>query len=75
MTEVRGRERSDLDKGEVRDRRSDASIDVAMEMATTVTPFAAQITGATIFALIERYENGQRRRRSEAPPTALAPGH
>jgi hypothetical protein len=73
MTEVKGRERSDLDTGEAGDGRSDAPMDVAMEMATTVTPIAAETTGATIFEPMERNENGKRRRRSEASATALAP--
>jgi len=63
MTEARGSERSDLDTGEAGDRRSDAPVDVAMEMTT------AETAGATIFELMERNENGKRRRRSEAPAT------
>ena len=49
-------------------------MDVAMEMATMLTPIAAETTGATIFEPMERNENGKRRRRSKAPATALAPG-
>ena len=49
-------------------------MDVAMEMATTVTPIATETTGATIFEPMERNENGKRRRRSEAQATSLAPG-
>ena len=41
--------------------------DVAMEMATAATSIAAETAGATIFQLMERKENGNRRRRSEAP--------
>jgi len=74
MTEVRGRERSDLDTGEAGDGRSDAPMDEAMETATTVTPMAAATTGVTIVEPMDRNENGKRRRRSEAPATALAPG-
>jgi hypothetical protein len=63
MTEARGSERSDLDTGEARDRKSDAPVDVATEMTT------AETAGATMFEPIERNENGKRRRRSEAPAT------
>jgi len=63
MTEARGSERSDLDRGEAGDRRSDAPVDVAMEMTT------AETAGATMFEPMERNENGKHRRRSEAPPT------
>jgi len=63
MTEARGSERSDLDTGEAGDRRSDAPVDVAMEMTT------AETAGATMFEPMERNENGKRRRRSEAPAT------
>jgi len=73
-TEVRGRERSDLDIGEAVDRRSDAPMDVAMEMVTMVTPIATETTGATIFEPMERNENRERRRSSEAPATTMAPG-
>jgi len=74
MTEVRGRERSDLDTGGAGDGRSDVPMDVVTVMAMTVTAIAAETTGATIFKPIERNENGKRRRRSKAPATALAPG-
>jgi len=69
MTEARGSERSDLDTGEVGDRRSNAPVDVAMEMMTVATPTHAETTGATMFEPMERNENGMRRRRSEAPAT------
>ena len=74
MTEVIGKKRSDLDTGEAGDRRSDAPMDVAMEMVTTVTLIATETMGATIFEPLERNENGKQRRRSEAPATTLAPG-
>jgi len=72
MTEVRERERSDLDTAEAGDGRSDVPMDVAMQMATTVTPITAESTGITIFEPIERNDNGKRRRRREARATALA---
>jgi hypothetical protein len=73
MTEVRVSGRSDLDAGEAGDGRSDASMEVAMEMATAATPVAAETAGATIVEPMERNENGKRRRKIEAPATALAP--
>jgi len=69
MTEARGSERSDLDMGEAGDRRSDAPVDVAMEMTTAATPTPAETGGATMFKPMERNENGKRRRRSQAPAT------
>jgi hypothetical protein len=63
MTEARGSERSDLDTGEAGDKRSDAPVEVAMEMTT------AETAGATMLEPMERNENGKRRRRSEAPAT------
>jgi len=73
MTEARVSGRSDLDKGEAGDGRSDAPMDVAMEMATAATPVAAETAGTTIVEPMERNENGKRRRRSEAVVTAVAP--
>lgn len=73
LTEVRGRERSNPDRGEVGDGRSDIPMDEAMEMATTVTPITADTVRAAIFELMERNDNRQRRRRSEDLVTALAP--
>jgi len=69
MTEARGSERSDLDTGEAAVRRSDAPVDVAMEMTPAATPTTAESAVATMFEPMERNENGQRRRRSEAPVT------
>jgi len=68
---VRGSERNDLDTAGAGDGRSDAPIDVAMEMATTVTPIAAETAGGTIFEPMERNENGTQRKRSEATATAM----
>jgi hypothetical protein len=62
MTEYRRSERSDLEEHEAGDGRSEAPMDMAMEMAT-----AATSAGVTIFGPMERNNNGQRRRRSEAP--------
>jgi len=69
MTEARGSERSDLDTGQAGDRRSDAPVDMAMEMTTAATPTAVETAGTTMFEPMERNENGKRRRRSEAPAT------
>jgi len=69
MSEARVSERRDLDTGEMGEIRSDAPMDVAMEMTTVATPTA---TGATIFEPMETNENGKRRSRSEALATALA---
>ena len=66
MTEFRVSRRSDLDAGEAENGRSDAPMDVAMEMATAATSIAAETAGATLFEPMERNENGERRRRSEA---------
>jgi hypothetical protein len=67
MTEFRVSVRSDLDAGEAGNGRSDAPMDVAMEMATAATTIAAETAGAIIFDPMERNENGKRRRMSEAP--------
>jgi len=67
MTDVRVSGRSDLDAGEAENGRSDAPMDVAMEMATAATSIAGETAGATILEPMERNENGKRRRRSEAP--------
>jgi len=69
MTEFRGSERSDLDVGEAGDVKSDAPMDMAMEMATAATSIAAETAGVTIFESMERNKNGKQRRRSEAPAT------
>jgi len=57
MTEFRVTVRSDLDAGEAEKGRSDAPMDVAMEMATVATPIAAETAGAAIFEPMERNEN------------------
>jgi len=64
--------RSDLDTGDAGDGRSDAPMDVMMEIAMAVTPIATETAGATIFEPMERNENGKWCRRSEAPVTSLA---
>jgi len=53
--------------GEAGIGRSDMPVDVAMEMTTATTSIAAETAGRTIFQLMERNENGKRRRRSDAP--------
>jgi len=67
MTEFRVSGTSDLDAGEAGDGRSDAPMEVAMEMATAATTIAPETAGATIFEPMERNKNGKRRRRSKAP--------
>jgi hypothetical protein len=69
MTEFRGSERSDLDAAEAGDRRSDAPMDMAMEMAIAATSIASETVGATIFELMERNEHGKMGRRREGPAT------
>jgi len=73
MTEARVSGRSNLDTGEGGDGRSDAPMDVAMEMAMAVTPVAVETAGATIVERMERNKNGMQRRMSEALATAVAP--
>ena len=53
MTEARVSERSDLDQGEAGDRRSDAPVDMAMEMTTAATPTPTETAGATMFEPME----------------------
>jgi hypothetical protein len=66
MTEFRVSGRSDLDTGGAENGRSNAPMDVVMEMATA-TSIATEAAGAGIFEPMERNENRKRRRRSEAP--------
>jgi hypothetical protein len=73
MTNVRVSARRDLDVGEGGDTRRDTSVDVVMEILMTATPVTTETVAAKIFELIEKYENRKRRRRCEAPTTALAP--
>jgi hypothetical protein len=71
MTKVRVSVRSVLDTGEAGHGRSNVPMDVAMERATAVTSIATETVGATIYEPMERYENGNRRRRSKVPaPTS-----
>jgi hypothetical protein len=67
MTEVRESERSRLDMEEAADWKSDAPMDMAMELATVVTSITVETAGATTFELMERNENGKPRRKSDAP--------
>jgi len=60
MTEFRVSVRSDLDAGEAEKGRSNAPMDVAIEMATAATPIVAETAGADIFEQMERNENGKR---------------
>ena len=74
MSKVRGSQRSGLDTGGAVDGRSDAPIDMAMEMATAVTPIAAETAGEDTLEPMERNENGKRRRRSEVLAATWALG-
>ena len=71
MTEVRVSKTRGLDTGEAADGRSDAPMDMAMEMAKAVTSIAAGTAGEATLEPKERNENGKRRR-SEVPATAWA---
>jgi adenylate kinase len=73
MTDIRVSKRSDRDTGEARDGMSEATMVMAMEMATVVTLIAADTAGAGTLELIERHKNGKRRRRSEALATDFSP--
>jgi hypothetical protein len=75
MIEVRGSKRSSLDMGEVADRRSNAPMDMAMEMAMVVTSITTETSGKETPELIGRKENGKRRRRSEVPATTWVLGN
>ena len=59
ITEFRVSGRSDLDAGDAGNGRSDATMDVAMEMATVVIAIAAETEGAIILDPMERNENGK----------------
>jgi len=48
MNTVRVSERSGLEAGEAGDVRSNAPMDVAMEMAIAATPITAETAGATV---------------------------
>jgi len=73
MSKVSVSRRSNLDMGEVGDGRSDASMDVSMEIAPAATLIAAETVSANTFEPIERNGNGMRRKRSKALATPLAP--
>jgi len=49
MTKFRVSGRSDLDAGEAENGRSDAPMDVAMEMAMAARSIAAETAGVAIF--------------------------
>jgi hypothetical protein len=74
MSEVRGSERNGLDTGRAADGRSNVPLDMAMEMATAVTPITAGTADEDTLEPMERNENGKRSRRSEVPAAAWALG-
>jgi hypothetical protein len=67
MTGFRGSKRSDLDAGDGGGGRSEAPLDMAIEMATAATSMAAETVGLTISELIMSNKNGKRKRKSAAP--------
>jgi CelD/BcsL family acetyltransferase involved in cellulose biosynthesis len=74
MTKVSASERIGLDTGETADWRSNAHMDMAMEMATVVTSIALQTAGEDTLESMERNKNGKRRRRNEVPGSGRAHG-
>jgi len=72
MTKFRGSESSDQEAGDAGDGRSDAAMNMAIEVATAATSIAAETAGVIIFEPRERNESGKQTRRSEA---WLAPSH
>jgi hypothetical protein len=73
MTEVRVSERRGLDMGGTADGRSNAPMDMTMEMATAVTSIAAWTAGKATLEPRERNDNGKRRR-SKVPASACVLG-
>jgi hypothetical protein len=73
MNEDRVNERRGLDRGEAADGRSDAPMDMPMQMATAITSIAAGTAGEATLELMQRNENGNRSR-SEDPAIAMALG-
>jgi len=53
--------------GEAGDKKSDAPMDVVMDMMTAAASIAAETAGATIFEPMERHDNGKQRMSSKAP--------
>jgi hypothetical protein len=74
MTEVRVSERSGWDTGGVSDWRSDAPMDMAMEMATAGIAIVAETADEATLEPMERNENAKRRWRNEVTGTAWARG-
>jgi len=69
MTEARVSERTNLDMGEAGDRRSDAPLDVPMEMTRAATPTPRETAVATMSEAKERNKKRKRRSGNEAPAT------
>jgi hypothetical protein len=67
MTEVTTSNTNGLERGGTADRRSDAPLDLAIEMQTAVTAIATETAGQDTLEPMERNENGMPRRRSEVP--------
>jgi hypothetical protein len=60
MPEIRGFERSHQEAGEAGDGRSDAPMDIAMDMATAATSTAMETAGIALFEPKETDENRKR---------------
>jgi len=67
MSESRVSGSSVLDTGEAGNGRSNAPMDMAMEMATAATAIATETAGATIIQPTKRNEIRKHRRRTKAP--------
>jgi hypothetical protein len=75
MTEVRVNERSCLDTGEAVDRRSIAAREIAIGMATAVTPIGTETAGNDPLKSMETNQNGKRRGRRTVLATTCALGY
>jgi len=74
MTEGRRSERSGLDTADAADGRSDASMAIAMVMATAMTSIAVETVNKDAPEPMERLTEGNQRRRSEVLVAAWALG-
>jgi len=72
MTNFRGSESSHLEAGVAGDGRSDAAMNIVIDVATAATSIPAETAGVTIFEPRERNESRKQRRRCEA---WLTPSH
>jgi len=70
MTEVRANKSSGLDAGVAAERRSDASMDMGMEMVSVLISIAVESPGEVTPEPMERNRNRKWRKRSGVPVTA-----